>query len=60
MKVRDGSSRAAPPALVRVLETIGVLDDRAVSSLAALASPPVLGGDDVVGGLRADVNLNRS
>ena len=58
VKVRDGASRAAPPALIRVLEILSVLEDRAVSSLAPFSRPPVLGGEDRVGELRAECELN--
>ncbi|HEX2090350.1 MAG TPA: asparaginase [Actinomycetota bacterium] len=58
VKVRDGASRAAAPALIRVLEILTVLDDRAVSSLAQFSRPPVFGSDDRVGELRAEFRLN--
>jgi L-asparaginase II len=60
VKVRDGSPRAAAPALLRVLEVLDVLDSRAGASLAAFSHPPVLGGDDRVGELRAEFDLNRA
>ena len=59
VKARDGSSRAAAPALIRVIQLLSILDDGAVSSLARFSRPPVLGGDDRVGQLRAEFELNR-
>jgi L-asparaginase II len=60
VKVRDGSPRAATPALLRVLEVLDVLDARARASLAAFSHPPLLGGDDRVGELRAEFDVNRA
>ena len=57
VKVRDGTSRAAAPALIRVLEILTVLDHRAVSSLESFSRPSVLGGEDRVGELRAEFDL---
>ncbi len=49
IKISDGGDRARMPVTVRVLEELG-LDG---GQLAALASPPVLGGGHPVGVLRA-------
>jgi L-asparaginase II len=57
LKVRDGSPRAAGPALVRVLELLGVLDERRVEELAPYARPSVLGGGEPVGELVADFDI---
>jgi L-asparaginase II len=59
-KVRDGAWRAAGPALIRALHQLGVVDDGAMSALAPFARPSVLGGDDRVGELRAEFDLNRA
>ena len=58
MKVEDGGRRAVEVALVRVLASLGVLDDREVEELARHGNPPVrntLG--DVVGEVRAAFEL---
>ena len=60
VKVRDGSSRAAAPALIRVLENVGVLDEADVSAVAAFARPPVMGGDGQVGEIHADFDVIRT
>lgn len=57
VKVADGNSRAAGPALISVLRQLEVLDDAVVDSLQAQARPPVLGGGRVIGELRAAVHL---
>lgn len=41
LKVEDGARRAAPPALLAVLERAGVLSPGAAAALAGFASPPV-------------------
>ena len=41
LKVEDGARRAAPPALLAVLERAGVLSPGATAALAGFASPPV-------------------
>jgi len=56
VKVRDGASRAAPPAVVLVLRALGLLDD---SAIPAQAAPVVLGGGNPVGELRARGALGR-
>ena len=60
VKVRDGSSRAAAPALIRVLENVGVLDEAGVSAVAAFARPPVMGGDGQVCEIHADFDVIRT
>lgn len=59
VKVRDGSSRAVAPALIRVLEELEALDGRAAPDLEAFARPAVLGGDQAVGELQVTVPLHR-
>ncbi|HYY44693.1 MAG TPA: asparaginase [Actinomycetota bacterium] len=59
VKVADGEGRAAGPALFRALETLGVLDQRQVTSLVDFASPPVIGGGAVVGRLESEFELHR-
>ena len=50
IKVDDGASRAVGPALLEVMRRVGV---DVPSRLAAVASPPVLGGGRPVGEMRA-------
>ena len=57
VRVDDGSDRAAAPALLRVLDLLGVVDASQLERLAPVASPPVLGGGRPVGALVADVRL---
>lgn len=59
VKVRDGTARARPPALVHVLRALGEIDDDAVAALAPHAAPPVLGGGEPVGVLRVAGALDR-
>lgn len=49
LKIEDGAWRAAPVALVAALRLLGV----DVGGLTAVGEPPVLGGGDAVGVLRA-------
>ena len=58
VKIRDGTSRASGPAGIHALRQLGYLDDAQVERLAAFALPPVLGGGQPVGQLRADFALN--
>jgi len=58
LKVRDGSGRATAPAIVAVLRHLEVLTDEDVQALAPFAHPPVLGGGETVGELRAHVRLD--
>jgi L-asparaginase II len=57
VKVADGGSRAAGPALIRALAVLGVLTEEAVVRLGPSATPPVLGGGRPVGRLGADFEL---
>jgi L-asparaginase II len=57
VKVADGGYRAAGPALVRVLDLLGLLDPAARRALRPVAAPPVLGGGRPVGRLEAVVEL---
>jgi L-asparaginase II len=49
VKVGDGAARAAGPALIHALRSMGVLDGQADSRLDQFAKPPVLGGGEPVG-----------
>ncbi|MGZ4150052.1 MAG: asparaginase [Actinomycetota bacterium] len=57
VRVADGGYRAAGPALVRVLDLLGLLDPGARRALRTVAAPPVLGGGKPVGRLEAVVDL---
>lgn len=57
VKVADGAARAAEPALVRALTTLGVIDDPDVPALAPFARPQVFGGGRPVGDMVADFEL---
>lgn len=57
VKVADGGYRAAGPALIRVLDDLGLLRPAARGSLAAIAVPPVLGGGRPVGALEPVLRL---
>jgi L-asparaginase II len=59
VKVADGAGRATGPALIRVLEILGVLDDGGREALAQRARPVVTGGGRRVGELVADFDLER-
>jgi L-asparaginase II len=59
LKVRDGSRRAGPPALVSTLRLLDAIDDATVNLLAPFSWPPVLGGGEPVGELRAEMDLRR-
>jgi hypothetical protein len=54
--VRDGASRAAGPVVAAVLAFLGVTDPIP----ADVAAPPVLGGGEPVGALRARGMLARA
>jgi L-asparaginase II len=54
LKIEDGASRAAEPAMARVLELLELLDPAAVPEVAR---PPVLGGGRPVGELVAGFTL---
>ena len=57
VKVADGGYRAAGPALIAVLEQLGLLAAGARRRLAKRASPPVLGGGRPVGRLEPILRL---
>jgi L-asparaginase II len=57
LKVADGSYRAAGPAMISVLDQLGLLSAGARRALASRASPPVLGGGRPVGRLEPVVRL---
>jgi len=59
VKVRDGNSRAAGPALLRSLALLDVLDEGQLEELRAHARPDVLGGGRPVGSLVAEFDLTR-
>jgi L-asparaginase II len=59
VKVRDGTHRAAGPALISVLRDLDVLDERAEGRLSAFARPAVLGGGRPIGEVTAHVHLER-
>lgn len=57
VKVSDGGYRAAGPALIAVLDQLGLLAPGARRRLSGRASPPVLGGGRPVGRLEPVVRL---
>ena len=57
LKVADGGYRAVGPALIAVLDQLGLVDPGARRRLRRLASPPVLGGGRPVGRLEPLVRL---
>jgi L-asparaginase II len=59
VKISDGSSRAAGPALIHALEQVGGLERSHVSALADRARPAVLGGGRPVGDLEPVFTLRR-
>jgi L-asparaginase II len=60
LKVADGARRAAEPALLAVLQELGLLRDAEAARLASYAEPPVENTrGEVVGQLRARVRLER-
>jgi L-asparaginase II len=59
VKVRDGGSRAAGPALLDALRQLEILDDRAMNVLGPLLRPAVLGGGRPVGELTPILELRR-
>jgi len=60
VKVGDGGYRAAGPALIAVLDQLGLLSGGARRRLAKRASPPVLGGGRPVGRLEPVLMLRAS
>jgi L-asparaginase II len=59
VKVDDGASRAAAPALIHTLFRMGVVDAAARERLAKWAEPPVLGGGRPVGSVAVGFDLER-
>ncbi len=59
VKVADGGYRAAGPALLSVLDQLGLLGPGARRRLARHVSPPVLGGGRPIGRLEPVVRLRR-
>lgn len=58
LKVEDGATRAAEPALLATLRVLGVLSDDEIAQLAAFAEPDVLNTrNERVGEIRAIVSL---
>jgi L-asparaginase II len=58
LKVDDGAKRAAEPALLAVLHSLGLLSDDEMGALDAFAHPEVRNTrDEVVGSVRATVQL---
>jgi len=60
VKIGDGGPRAAGPALISVLEQLGVLGGAQMERLPLFARPPVLGRGMPVGELRAEFDLLRT
>jgi L-asparaginase II len=60
VKVADGTHRAAAPALIHALDSLGALDQAQVGALAVHARPPVLGGGERVGELQPAFSLTPS
>jgi len=58
VKISDGASRAAGPAMVHALMLLGVLDAGALAGLAPFARPPVLGGGQPVGEMVPDFSFH--
>ena len=56
-KIEDGAARARPPLTVALLRTLGVAAEAGVDSAALdrIAAAPVVGGDSVVGEIRAGI-----
>jgi L-asparaginase II len=57
LKVRDGGARGSRPALIRVLERLGVFAGAVPPSLESFARPPVLGGGQRVGDVEPAFDL---
>jgi L-asparaginase II len=58
VKVADGGDRAAPPALLRVLELLGVVSRAEMGALDRYARPWVTGGGRRVGVLETEITLS--
>lgn len=59
VKVRDGAARGAAPALVRVLEELGLVGATELERLAEHRRPPVLGAGRPVGEITSTFALRR-
>ncbi len=59
LKVRDGTHRAAGPAMIRTLALLDAADPGGLEALGGYASPPVLGGGEPVGRILAEFDLVR-
>jgi L-asparaginase II len=58
LKVEDGATRAAEPALIATLKALAILADDEVAGLARFAEPDITNTrEEIVGGLRAHVRL---
>jgi L-asparaginase II len=57
VKVRDGTHRAAGPALIHALRLLDVLEDGQLDRLQPFARPAVLGGGQPVGEMTAHFEL---
>jgi L-asparaginase II len=60
VKVQDGAPRAAGPALIHTLASLGALAPEQLAGVAEFARPPVLGGGQAVGELVPDFRLERA
>jgi L-asparaginase II len=60
VKIRDGAPRAVGPALISVLEQLGILGGAQMEHLGPFARPSVMGGGVRVGELRAAFELLRT
>jgi L-asparaginase II len=58
VKVADGGDRAAPPALLRALELLGVVSASQLRTLDRFARPWVTGGGRRVGRIETDLRLS--
>lgn len=56
VKVLDGSMRATTPVALALLVAEGLVDADAAAAVVAAVEEPVLGGDEIVGGLRVAVD----
>jgi L-asparaginase II len=61
LKVEDGATRAAEPALIAVLKALAILSDDEVADLARFADPVITNTrGEQVGVLRAQIHLEAS
>jgi len=59
VKIADGGDRAAGPAIIHALRSLGAIDDVAFDALGRVARRPVLGGGRPVGELEPIFSLRR-